>query len=158
MYLEQGKGIEIKHLTKDRAIISLSDAGGSSGATSNQNKRAISVVFDGGGSAITTGSQVDVCVPYSGTITGWQIVNSGGGATTAVLDVWKDTYANWPPTVADTIAGTEKPTLTVFSAKAEDLTLTTWTTTVTAGDWLRINVDSGTSTKVTLVIFITASA
>ena len=72
-----------------------------------------------------------------------------------MIDVWKDTYANFPPTVADTIAGSEKPTLS-SAIKNEDLTLTTWTTSVTTGDIIGFNVDSAsTVTRVTLSIKIT---
>lgn len=110
-------------------------------------------VIDGGGSAITTGVKGDLQIPYAGTITGWRLLADQSGSI--VIDVWKDTYANFPPTVADTIAGTEKPTLSGVN-KNEDTTLSTWTTSVTAGDILRFNVDSATTvTRVTLEIFIT---
>ena len=119
-------------------------------------KRAITLVLDGGGQAITTGIKADVRVPYSGTITGWEIISSVSGSI--VIDVWKDTYANFPPTVADTIAGTEKPTLSSAS-KNPDTTLSTWTTSVTAGDWIRFNVDSAsTVTRVALSIQVDASS
>lgn len=119
-------------------------------------KRAITLVLDGGGQAITTGIKADVRVPYSGTITGWEIISSVSGSI--VIDVWKDTYANFPPTVADTIAGTEKPTLSSAS-KNQDTTLSTWTTSVTAGDWIRFNVDSAsTVTRVALSIQVDASS
>lgn len=135
---------------------SLRYLGSSGGATTNQNLRSISLTLDGGGSVITTGVKADVRIPYSGTITGWEIVADTSGSI--VIDVWKDTYANFPPTVADTIAGTEKPTLSA-ATKNQDTSLSTWTTTVTAGDYLRFNVDSvSTVTRVHLSIMITASA
>ena len=69
-----------------------------------------------------------------------------------MIDVWKDTYANFPPTSADSITGSEKPTLS-SAQKNQDLTLTTWTTAVSAGDILAFNVDSAsTVTRVTLSI------
>lgn len=86
-----------------------------------------------------TGVQCYVEVPHAMTITGWSVVANVSGS--CVLDVWKDTYANFPPTVADTIAGTEKPTL-LSAQKNQDLSLSSWTTSVAAGDWLAINVDS----------------
>ena len=128
----------------------------SAGATTNQNRRAIYLVLDGGGQAITTGVKADVRVPYSGTITGWEMVANASGSI--VIDVWKDTYANFPPTVADTIAGSEKPTLSSAS-KNQDTTLSTWTTAITAGDWLRFNVDSAaTVQRVALAIQVDASS
>ena len=69
-----------------------------------------------------------------------------------VIDVWKDTFANYPPTVADTIAGSEKPTLS-SQISNQDLNLTTWTTSVLAGDIIAFNVDSvSTVTKINLSI------
>ncbi len=119
-------------------------------------KRSVVLVLDGGGQAISTGIKADLRVPYAGTITGWEIVANASGSI--VIDVWKDTYANFPPTVADTITGTEKPTLSSAS-KNQDLTLSTWTTSITAGDWLRFNVDSAsTVTRVTLSIMVDASS
>jgi len=74
-----------------------------------------------------------------------------------VVDVWKDTYANFPPTVADRIAGTERPTLS-SATKNQDLSLSTWQTSVTSGDIIAFNVDSAsTLTRVNLSIDITKS-
>jgi hypothetical protein len=115
--------------------------------------RSITFVLDGGGSAITTGEKGWVRVPYACTITGWEITADVSGSI--VIDVWKDTYANYPPDVSDTIAGTEKPTLS-SATKNQDLTLTTWTTAVSAGDYIKIKVDSvATVTKVSLSIIVT---
>ena len=61
-----------------------------------------------------------------------------------VIDVWKDSFGNFPPTVADTIAGTEKPTLSSQQA-AQDLSLSTWSQDIDAGDVLAFNVDSAST-------------
>ena len=106
-----------------------------------------------GGPVITTGTKGYVRVPFTGTITGWTILSDVSGSI--VIDVWKDTYANFPPTVADTIAGTEKPTLS-SAIKNQDTSLSTWTTSVTEGDIIAFNVDSATSvTWISLSIHIT---
>ena len=111
------------------------------------------ITIDGGGSAITSGVQGYVEVPYSGVITSWTLIADQVGD--CVIDVWKDTYANYPPTIADTIAGSEKPTLS-SSIKNQDNSLSTWTTTVNAGDIIAFNVDSASVvTRVTLSIKIT---
>lgn len=113
------------------------------------------ITIDGGGSAITTGVKGYITIPYAGTITGWDIFADTSGSI--VVDVWKDTYANFPPTVADTIAGTEKPTLS-SATKNQDTNLTTWTTSVTANDVIAFNVDSvSTVTRVNLIIYINKS-
>jgi len=121
-------------------------------AVTKKHSKVISLTFiiDGGGSAITTGQKGHIEIPFACTITGWTLLADQSGSI--VLDVWKDTYANFPPTVADTIAGSEKPTLSSVQ-KNQDLTLTTWTTAVSAGDILAFNVDSvATVTRVTLSI------
>ena len=85
------------------------------------------------------------------TVTGWTITSDQTGSI--VVDLWKDTYANFPPTVADTITGTEKPTLSSAS-KNQDNALTTWTTTINNGDIIRFNVDSvSTVQRVHLTIY-----
>lgn len=110
------------------------------------------VTLDGGGSAITTGVKGFISIPYNGAIQSWDIFADQSGSI--VLDIWKDTFANAPPTVADTIAGSEKPTLSSAS-KNQDTNLTTWTTSVSAGDVIGFNVDSAsTVTRVTVVIKI----
>ena len=111
---------------------------------------ALVFVIDGGGSAIATGVKGYIEVPFAMTITGWTLVAKESGSI--VIDVWKDTYANFPPTVADTIAGTEKPTLS-SAQKNQDTSLSTWTTAVAAGDVLGFDVSSATTvTQVTLTI------
>ena len=112
----------------------------------------IGITIDGGGSAITTGVKGYIVVPNSRTITGWYVVGAPSGSI--VVDVWK---ANGSiPTVANTITGTEKPTLS-SSQYNSDLSLSTWTTALAANDVIVFNVDSATTiTKATIVIVTTA--
>ena len=100
---------------------------------------SITFIIDGGGAAITTGIKGDLTIPFNCTITEWTILADQSGSI--VVDVWKDVYANYPPTVADTITASAKPTVT-SSIKNQSSTLTGWTTTITSGDTLRFNVDS----------------
>jgi hypothetical protein len=102
-------------------------------------KRQICFIIDGGGSAGTTGAKAWVRAPNAFTIGGMEITADQSGS--CVVDIWKDTYANFPPTVADTITASAKPTLST-AQKAQDTTLTGWTKTINAGDYLRANVDS----------------
>lgn len=118
--------------------------------------RVITVTIDGGGATITTGVKGFVRVPVACTITANYLLSTDAAATAGsiVIDVWKDTYANYPPTVADTITASAKPTLSAAN-KSNDTTLTGWTTSVAAGDILGFNVDSATTvTKVTLFIIL----
>lgn len=116
----------------------------------------IPFIIDGGGSAITTGVKGDIEIPFAGTITVNRLFADQTGSI--VIDLWKDTYANFPPTVADTITASAKPTLS-SAQKSEDSTLTGWTTSVTAGDIIRVNVDSITTcTRVTLSLTLTRTS
>ena len=112
----------------------------------------IGVTVDGGGSALTTGVKGYITVPYNCTIISAITLADVSGSV--VFDVWKDTYANYPPTVADTITASAKPTIS-SATKATDSTLTGWTTTCTAGDVLGFNVDSATTiTRATLTLTV----
>ncbi len=115
--------------------------------------RAITLGLDGGGSAITTGIKADVSVPYACTITAVTMLADQSGSI--VVDIWKDTYANYPPVVGDSITASAKPTITT-ATKSTDATLTGWTTSVSAGDTLRFNVDSATTiTRLALTLTVT---
>ncbi len=98
--------------------------------------------FDGGGAAITANSKLDFEIPVAGVITQATCLADQSGSI--VFDVWVDTYANYPPTVADTITASAKPTIS-SATKAQDSTLTGWTTTLAAGSTMRVNVDSITT-------------
>ena len=86
---------------------------------------------------ITTGAKGRKSVSYAGTIVGWRLV--ADVSTTTVLDIWKSNLAI--PTVANTITGTAKPTITAAQL-AGSTTLTGWTTSVADGDVFIVNVDS----------------
>lgn len=108
----------------------------------------VGIVIDGGGSAITTGIKGFVQVPFDCTIVSATLLADQSGSI--VVDVWKDTYLNYPPTVGDTITAAAKPTLSAV-AKALDTTLTGWNKNISAGDVIGFNVDSATTvTRVTL--------
>jgi hypothetical protein len=120
---------------------------------------AVGLIIDGGGSVITTGVKGFVEVPFAGTITAVTVLSTDAAVTSGsiVIDIWKDTYANYPPTVADTITASAKPTLS-SATKSRDTTLTGWTTAITAGDILGFKVDSVTAvTKVLLSLTVQAS-
>lgn len=111
-------------------------------------RRQVTLVIDGGASVITTGVKGYISMPVTGTWKKWRLLSTVSGSI--VIDVWKDTYANYPPLVADTITASAKPTLSSV-IKNEDSALTGWTTSFTAGDVIGFNVDSVTTvTKVTL--------
>jgi len=118
--------------------------------TANGQVRCLQVVIDGGGSTITTGIKGDIEVPFACTITGWTMLLDQSGSI--VVDIWKDTYANYPPVVGDSITASDKPTISA-TTKGQDLAPTGWTTAIAAGDTLRFNVDSiTTATRAVLSI------
>ena len=111
------------------------------------------VDIDGQGSTITTGAYGYWRVPYDCTITVAEVTADQTGSI--VLDIWVDSYANYPPTDADSITASAQPTLS-SSIKSTDSTLTGWTTTLTKGDYIGVNVDSVTTCqKVTLALGVT---
>ncbi|KKM69829.1 hypothetical protein LCGC14_1446870, partial [marine sediment metagenome] len=114
---------------------------------------ALTFIIDGGGAAITTGIKGDIKIPFGCTITKATLLADQSGSI--VVDIWKDTYANFAPTNADSITASAPPTITT-AVKSEDGTLTGWTTAIVQNDILRYNVDSVTDIeRVTLILDIT---
>lgn len=117
---------------------------------------ALEIVIDGGGSVIATGAKkVYAQFPFACTLTAYRILADQSGSI--VIDVWKDSYANFPPTDADAMPGSGKePTLTT-ATKVEDTDISNWdSVAISAGDIIEVNVDSATTvTKVTLVLLYT---
>jgi hypothetical protein len=108
-------------------------------ASSNTN---IEFVIDGGGSTITSGIKGDLEVSFNCTITrARQMADQSGSIVT---NIWKAAFASFPPTVANKITSSTPPTITSASTSS-DTTLSSWTTSVTAGDILRFNIDAATT-------------
>jgi len=116
--------------------------------------RCVQFTIGDGTNAITAGIVAITQVPYAGTITKSTLVSidAAGAAVSGsvVIDLWKDTYANFAPTVADTITAAAKPTLST-ETKSQDATLTGWTTAIAAGDYIIAVVDSATTVKQVIV-------
>ena len=113
-------------------------------------RRSLNLIVDGRGSPITAGIKGDVRLDYRCLLLGWKLVADQVGEIE--LDVWKDSFDNFPPTIADSICGSH-PEL-VGQIKNSDETLTGWTTLFEAGDYLRLNVVSvdGSLTRVVLTL------
>lgn len=98
------------------------------------------VLDDGTGTAVATGAKSQYqTAPVDLQIVQWRLMASA--ATTMVLDVWADRAVSFPPVVADTIAGSEKPSLTA-AVFAENTRLAGWRTLLDAGEVIELNVDS----------------
>jgi hypothetical protein len=101
--------------------------------------RTINLSLDGGGAAITTGIKGYLPIPFDCTIIEATLLADQTGDM--VIDIWNDTYANFPPTDADSITASAPPTLNTED-KSQDSILTGWSPNLTAGDVLGFNVDS----------------
>ena len=135
--------IAVQDLASDAATDGqVAKANGTGAVAFEDDKVAINLIIDGGGSAITTGVKGYIEIPFAMEIEGATLLADQSGSI--VVDIWKDTYANFPPLDADSITASAVPTITT-STKSQDLTLTGWTTSVSAGDILGFNVDSITT-------------
>jgi hypothetical protein len=107
------------------------------------------IEIDGGGSAITTGLKRRIKIPYDCTLVAdsvdghfWQIGLDQSGSIG--LDLWMDSYSNYPPTNADRISGTvgsQNPRV-LAATKGGSGTTTGWTLNLVGGRYLFVNVDS----------------
>ena len=110
----------------------------------NANTVAIPFLIDGGGSAVATGIKGAIEVTFPCTITAARVRADQSGSI--AITIKKAAY-NGSMT---SIVASAKPTLS--SAQwSQDSTLTGWTTSISAGDWLEYTVDSATTvTNVTV--------
>ncbi|MBA7687373.1 hypothetical protein ES703_95835 [subsurface metagenome] len=119
---------------------------------------SITFIIDGGGAEIALGEKGHLEIPFACAIEQVTLLADQEGSI--VVDIWKDTYANFPPTGADpddSITAAAKPTITA-AQKSQDSTLTGWTKTIAAGDILAFNVDScETITRVVLSLKVKKS-
>jgi len=131
-------------VTEDNTVVVISDPGLPEAA----GAACVTHIIDGVGSAISPGLRGSVPIPFDCVIVGWTLVADQVGSIQ--LDIWKSTYASYPPSVGGSIVAAAKPAI-VSGVKASSSTLTGWTTAVSAGDILAFNVDSvSTISRVTL--------
>ena len=107
---------------------------------------------DGLGAVVATTARRTISIPVGWgtcTITRWRVL--ADQSTTATLDVWRDSYANYPPTNADSITASAKPA-TSAAAKNESTSLTGWTTTFTGGDVLTAEIEANSAAKFLLLV------
>lgn len=115
--------------------------------------RQLTFTFEGGGAVLAVGAKARLYCAYACTITAVTVLLDQAGSV--VIDLWKDTYANYPAVVGDSITASAKPTVSA-ALKSQDATLTGWNKTVAAGDTLVANIDSITSaTHAQLILTVT---
>lgn len=110
---------------------------------------------DVAGPTLTTGTKGNFYVPTDLTITGWSVAGDTSSGS-IVIDVRRATFPSIP-TSSQSIAGTEKPTITGAQA-AQDLSLSTWTTSVVNGSHLQFVVQSITTFKQVSLTLIATQA
>lgn len=114
----------------------------------------INFIIDGGGTEIADGDAGDLVIDFACAIISWTLLAKESGAIK--IDIWKDTYANYPPTDGDTICNGHEPEIAASGVKAQDTDLSDWIAnppTIAAGETLHFNVDSCTTIqRVTLAL------
>jgi len=121
----------------------------------------LSIIMDGYQTPIRVGNRGWVEVPFPATITYVRMLSDQ--VCNVVVDIWKTTFASYPPSAANSICASMKPTISGSSIKAELGTLqypmTGWTTSVDSGDILWFHVDSNdVSTLLTISMTLARSS
>lgn len=146
-----GGGGGVSSLNGLTAAVGVTGTGGSIIINNGQNIivsgeiKTISFALDGGGSVLTTGQKKYARIPWNATINNWYLVGDVTGSI--VIDIWKNTYANYPPVAADTIVGAGVfPNLSNQIKNTSDI-LTGWATNITGGNFLGFQVNSVSGVK-----------
>lgn len=116
---------------------------------------SITFVIDGGGSVITTGIKGFIEAPFSGTIISAKLFADQAGDIT--IDIYKDTYANYDPTVnpTDSICDASNNPIVMTGAAKVVADLTNWTKQFSKGDIFYFGVNSAsTVTRVTIALTV----
>ncbi len=95
------------------------------------------LTIDGAGSTILTGQKGYLSIPYNCIIKNITLLSDISGSLS--LDIWNDSYGNYPPTVADSIVGGTYPAIS-SGIKYTDSVLAGWSTSVTGSNVLGFNV------------------
>ena len=114
----------------------------------------INFILNGGGSALTTGVQPSVEIAFAGTITAARM-HTDGSSGSVTVDVLKAAYNGAFSSIVG--AGT-KPNISnaATSQWYQDTTLTSWTTSISAGDWIQFNITAAaTLTSATISLTVT---
>lgn len=128
----------------------LSDAGTGCSGSASTPVHSFTAYFNSPGVALTSGQTVYVVASATCAFHDWSILVDTG---TATVDVWKITSTTALPTITNTVTASTTPAITT-GTKAASSTLTGWTTSVTSGDVVAINLK--TVASATLVSFALA--
>jgi hypothetical protein len=116
----------------------------------------IEFLLGNGSSIITSGLKPTaiVVVPRAGKLLDWTLLSCDDLPTSGSIeiDIWKNSYINYPPTVSDSIVGSVRPNLS-SAIKNKSTSLSGWTTDFLAGDIFIPNVDSISALRAVKLLF-----
>jgi hypothetical protein len=131
------------------------DTGGSnwvSWSISNLKAAAIEFQVGDGQNVINSNTKAWLEIPFPCVIQRWTMLADQSGS--AVFDLWKVPFSNYPPNSGNTITGGAPPALSA-AQRNQSSNLVGWTTSINAGDVLELNVTSASSVmKVTLSLYV----
>ena len=112
--------------------------------TPTYSHRAFGYTFNGAGAALTSGQTGYLTVPFSCTISAWNMSVDTG---TATVDIWKIASGTGLPTISNTITASATPAI-ASNNSLHSTTLTGWTTAVAANDIVGVNLKATASATV----------
>jgi len=86
-----------------------------------------------GGTGCSSGSSIGFEMPVAGSLQTATLITDN--ASDIEIQLWKDTFANYPPASPDNITG-NSPLRTLSLRTLQVTALTTWTCCFAAGDWI----------------------
>ncbi len=101
-------------------------------------------IIDAGADPITPGVKGYLAVPFPCSIVQWDIYADQPGSIE--IDIVKDTYANFPPSLGNSICGGVRPSL-INTQKNRSTDLAVWTTTIASDEILGFRVLSANYVK-----------
>ena len=105
------------------------------------------------GSPITNAAVGEITIGYNARIVGIQMTSFQTGDIT--VDIWRSSFASYPPTQAGSITGSNLPAI-VNSNKFQDLVLAGWITSLNQNDVLRFVVSNASCINVCTVSLLLA--
>lgn len=110
--------------------------------------------WDGGGGTIVAPQSLDLLIPFSGIFTGWTILSD----VSAIVDIqiWKDTYSAYPPTLDDSITQASSISLNGDTKSVGDAS--GWNAGFSENDVIRLHlVSCSGSTRLSVNLYYTRS-
>lgn len=117
---------------------------------SGNDVMTLAFVMDGHGSVIAVGPKGAIPLFFNCLIEGVTLLADITGSV--VVDIYRDSYSNYPNNSADSITNAHKPTLS-GAITYNDTVLTGWNTVISGNNVLSFNIDSvSTITKLTVAL------